>query len=135
MKYNPVTKEIINQLIEVLGPKNVIQDREKIEAYSHDETPGEEYKYMPEVVVTPKTTEEISKIVKLANKKLIPITPRGAGSGLSGGAIPVFGGIVLSLEKMNRVLEYNPILYHIEYLKEKYLRSLHSKSGWGQSWL
>ncbi|GAB4115388.1 MAG: FAD-linked oxidase C-terminal domain-containing protein [Candidatus Caldatribacteriota bacterium] len=105
MKYNSVTKEIINQLIEILGPKNVIQDREKIEAYSHDETPGEEYKYMPEVVVTPKTTEEISKIVKLANKKSIPITPRGAGSGLSGGAIPVFGGIVLSLEKMNKVLE------------------------------
>ena len=103
--YNPVTEDIINQLIKIVDRKNIILDKEKLEVYSHDETPAEQYGHMPEIVITPKTTEEIVKIVKLANQKLIPITPRGAGSGLSGGAIPEFGGIVLSLEKMNRILE------------------------------
>ena len=116
MKYNPLTKEIIDELIEIVGRKNVISDKEKIETYSHDETPAEQYSHMPEVVVTPKTTKEIVKIVKLANKELIPLTPRGAGSGLSGGAIPVFGGIVISMEKMNRVLEidYNNMMMVLE---------------------
>jgi len=116
MKYNPVTTEIIDELVEIVGKKNVISDKEKIETYSHDETPAEQYNHMPEVVVTPKTTKEIAKIVKLANKELIPITPRGAGSGLSGGAIPVFGGIVISMEKMNRVLDidYNNMMMVLE---------------------
>lgn len=105
MKYNKITREIIDELIEIIGRKNVISDQEKMEAYSHDETPAEQYASMPEVVVTPTTAEQIAAIVKLANRKLIPITPRGAGSGLSGGAIPVFGGIVLSVEKMNKILE------------------------------
>lgn len=104
MKYNPITKDILEELIEILGDKNVIVDEEKMENYSHDET-SEEYAHMPEVVITPKSAEQISKVMKLANKHLVPVTPRGAGSGLSGGAIPVFGGILLSIEKMNRVLE------------------------------
>ena len=104
-KYNPVTKEVINKLIEVVGEKNVITDSEKIEPYSYDETPKDKYAHIPEVVVTPRTAEEIAHIVRLANKKLIPVTPRGAGSGLSGGAIPIYGGIVISVEKMNKILE------------------------------
>ena len=116
MKYNMVTEEILNKLIEIVGSKNVLTDKEKIETYSHDETPKEQYAHMPEVVVIPKTAEEIAEIVKIANKKLIPITPRGAGSGLSGGAIPVFGGIVISLEKMNKILEidYNNMMMVLE---------------------
>lgn len=105
MKYNPVTEEIINKLNEIVGAKNVLTDQEKIEAYSHDETPVEQYAHMPEAVVMPTTAEQISAIVKLANEELIPVTPRGAGSGLSGGAIPEHGGIVLSVEKMNKVIE------------------------------
>lgn len=104
-RYNPVTKEIISELVQIVGEKNVITDEEKMEPYSYDETPKDQYAHMPEVVVTPHTAEEIAKIVKLANRELIPITPRGAGSGLSGGAIPIFGGIVISVEKMNRILE------------------------------
>ncbi|GAG97663.1 unnamed protein product [marine sediment metagenome] len=116
MKYNQVTREIIDKLVEIVGRKNIISDKEKIEVYSHDETPAEQYGHMPEVVVTPKSTKEIVKVVKLANKELIPITPRGAGSGLSGGAIPVCGGIVISMEKMNRVLEidYNNMMVVLE---------------------
>lgn len=105
MKYNPVTNEIVDRLIKIVGKKNVLTDKEKIEPYSYDETPKEQYAHMPEVVVTPKTAEQIAEIVKLANNELIPITPRGAGSGLSGGAIPTFGGIVISVEKMNKILE------------------------------
>ena len=105
MNYNPVTSKILEELKEIVGNKNVIVDKEKIEAYSHDETPAEQYAHMPELVITPTTAEQIAAIVKLANKELIPITPRGAGSGLSGGAIPQYGGIVLSVEKMNRIIE------------------------------
>ncbi len=105
MKYKAVDTTIINKLIDIVGIRNVITDQEKIEAYSHDETSVEKYAHMPEVVVFPTSVEEISKIMKLANQELIPVTPRGAGSGLSGGAIPEYGGIVLSVEKMNKVLE------------------------------
>ena len=104
MNYNPLTEEIVKQLQSILGNKNVILDEEKMENYSHDETP-EEYAHMPDVVITPTTAEQIAEVMKLANKNLIPVTPRGAGSGLSGGAIPSFGGILLSVEKMNKVLE------------------------------
>jgi glycolate oxidase len=103
--YKPVTPEILGWLREIVGDKNVHVDEEKVEAYSHDETNADEYGHMPEVVVTPTTPEQISDIVKLANRELVPITPRGAGSGLSGGAIPTFGGILLSVEKMNKVIE------------------------------
>ncbi len=104
MNYNPLTEEIVKELESILGSKNVILDKEKMENYSHDETP-EEYAHMPDVVITPTTAEQIAEVMKLANKHLIPVTPRGAGSGLSGGAIPTFGGILLSIEKMNKVLE------------------------------
>jgi glycolate oxidase len=103
--YNPVTPEIVNTLREIAGKGNVLTDEERIEAYSHDETNAAEYGHFPEVVVLPVNTGQVAEIVKLANKKHIPITPRGAGSGLSGGAIPENGGIVISLEKMNRLLE------------------------------
>ncbi|MDR1732881.1 MAG: FAD-binding protein [Synergistaceae bacterium] len=103
--YNPVTPDVVEALRKIVGPGNVFTDEEKLEAYSHDETSAEVYGHMPEAAVTPLTTEQVAEVVKLANRERIPITPRGAGSGLSGGAIPEYGGIVLSLEKMNRLLE------------------------------
>ena len=103
--YNPVTEVIVKELTNIVGKNNVIIDKEKLEAYSHDETSSEQFGHMPEIVLMPTSTQEIAKIMKLANRELIPVTPRGAGSGLSGGAIPEFGGIVVSLEKMNRILE------------------------------
>ena len=105
MPYNPVTSEIIDQLKQIVGARNVYADEERMEAYSHDETNKAAYGHMPEVVVMPTTTQEVAAIVKLANREYIPITPRGAGSGLSGGAIPIFGGILLSVEKMNKIVE------------------------------
>ncbi|MDL2228827.1 FAD-binding protein [Treponema sp. OttesenSCG-928-L16] len=103
--YAPLRREIIEELRKIAGSGNVLLDEEKIEAYSHDETDAEEYGHLPEAVVLPLNTEQVAAIVKLANREHIPVTPRGAGSGLSGGAIPQYGGIVISLEKMNRLLE------------------------------
>ncbi len=105
MSYGKVDSTVLDELRGILGAGNVIFDRERMEAYSHDETSAAEYGHMPEAVVTPVSTAQVAEVVRLANRRRIPITPRGAGSGLSGGAIPVFGGIVVSLEKMNRVLE------------------------------
>lgn len=105
MRYSPVTPEVVAELEAIVGPQSIHTDTERLESYSHDETTAEEYGQMPEVAVTPTTTEQVSEIVKLANRHRIPITPRGAGSGLSGGAIPTLGGIVVSVEKMNRILE------------------------------
>ncbi|MFW5694108.1 MAG: FAD-binding oxidoreductase [Alkalispirochaeta sp.] len=104
-KYNAVTPEIVGELRGICGDRNVIIDEERMEAYSHDETNAEEYGHMPEVVVLPTTTEQVAEVVKLANREVIPITPRGAGSGLSGGAIPDHGGILLTVERMNKMIE------------------------------
>ncbi len=104
--YNPVTPAIIAALQHIVGEKYVIYDDvEKMEAYAHDEVADPAFAHMPDVVVKPATAEEISAIMRLANRELIPVTPRGAGSGLSGGAVPVYGGILLSVERMNRILE------------------------------
>ncbi len=105
-KYKPVTFEIVRELQNMVGEKYVIfGDQEKLETFSHDEIAEKEYAHMPEVVVRPATAGEIAAILKLANRELIPVTPRGAGSGLSGGAVPVYGGIVLSVDRMNKILE------------------------------
>ncbi|MCE1196503.1 FAD-binding protein [bacterium] len=102
MNYGKVTEALVEELRGLLGPKNVICDAERMEAYSHDETSAEEYGHMPDVVVTPTSTDQVTAVVRLANRERIPVTPRGAGSGLSGGAIPSLGGISVSLEKMNK---------------------------------
>ncbi len=105
-KFSKVTADIAEELRGIVGKKFVIyNDQEKLELFSHDEIPGTDYRAMPEVVVRPGTAEEISLIMKLANREMIPVTPRGAGSGLSGGAVPVYGGIVLFIDRMNRILE------------------------------
>jgi glycolate oxidase len=105
MQYGRVERETVAELARIVGEKNVLTDAERLKPYSHDETEEERYGRMPEAVVKPGSAEQISEILLLANRRLIPVTPRGAGSGLSGGAIPVCGGIVVSLERMNRILE------------------------------
>ncbi|MCP4396179.1 MAG: FAD-binding protein [bacterium] len=104
--YNKVTPAIVEKLNGIVGERNVIYgDSEQLERYSHDEVADPHYASMPEVVIKPIDAEEISKVLKLANREKIPVTPRGAGSGAAGGAVPVYGGIVLSVERMNKVLE------------------------------
>jgi len=86
----------------ILGERYVLIDEEALYNYSHDET--EDLHYLPDVVLKPRTAEEISAILKICNRDKIPVTPRGAGTGLSGGALPHLGGVVLSTERMNNII-------------------------------
>jgi glycolate oxidase len=101
--YNQVTPEIVAALRQIVGVANILTDAHDMEPYAHDETVG--LRADPEVVVKVTSAEQMAEIFKLAQRECIPVTPRGAGYGLSGGAVPVLGGIVLSTEKMNRILE------------------------------
>ena len=101
--YASITSEILQALTEICGTENVFTDAEQLHNYSHDET--EDLKFLPAVVVKPTTVDQIAKIMRIANAEQIPVTPRGAGTGLSGGALPVHGGILLSMEKFNKILE------------------------------
>lgn len=98
-----VTPEIVRELCGISGASNVLTGRESREAYAHDET--EDLSFLPDVVVRPADAPEISRLLSLATLRRIPVTPRAGGTGLSGGALPVHGGIVLSLERLNRILE------------------------------
>ena len=104
MGYGKVTKNVLFGLHDMVGDENVLADKVYLEKYATDETPLG-LKALPEVVVKPERTEHVSRILSLANEKRIPVTPRGQGTGLCNGAVPVHGGILLSLEKMNRILE------------------------------
>jgi len=107
--YGIVTTEIIEELQKIVGAKNVIfEDKEKLENYAADEA-GDIFGHLPEAVVKSDSTEQVSKIMQLANKNKIPVTPRAAGSGLAGAAIPLYGGIVLSMERMNKILEIDKV--------------------------
>ena len=102
-KYNKITTSDISYLKTIVGDSFVFTDKENLSNYSHDET--EDLKYLPEVVVKPRTAAEISAILKFANERMIPVTPRAAGTGLSGAALPVHEGILLSIERLNKILE------------------------------
>jgi glycolate oxidase len=103
MNYNKVDQTTLERLEEILGSKYLITDRNDLIPYSKDET--SDAQAFPEVVVKPDSAEQVSKIMKLANELLIPVTPRGLGTGVSGGALPVHGGILLSMERFKRILE------------------------------
>ena len=98
-----LTSKHIEAFKKIAGEKFVFVDEESLQHYSHDET--ENLHYLPEVVIKPRTAEEISAILKICNKEKIPVTPRGAGTGLSGGALPHLGGVLLSTERMNSILQ------------------------------
>jgi glycolate oxidase len=101
--YRRVDEAVVAELREIVGVAGVLSDADRLEPYSHDETVG--LRAVPEVVVRVTSTEQVSRIFELAQRARVPVTPRGAGYGLSGGAVPTQGGIVLSVEKMNRILE------------------------------
>lgn len=100
--YNKVTSITLDALKKIVGDGNVHEAGEKLEKYGCDET--EDLVYLPEVAVCPQTVDQISQIAKLCHDNHIPLTTRGAGTGLSGGALPVKGGVVLSMEKFNKIL-------------------------------
>lgn len=87
---------------EIVGATYVLADTESLDSYAHDET--EDLHYLPEVVLKPDTTEQVSRIMRLCQQEKLPVTPRGGGTGLSGGALPQFGGVLISMERFNRIL-------------------------------
>src|SRR6266498_4354845 len=98
-----LTSRHIGEFRNILGEKYVLIDEESLHNYSHDET--EDLHFLPDVVLKPRTAEEISAILKICNQDKIPVTPRGAGTGLSGGALPHLGGVLLSMERFNSILQ------------------------------
>ena len=105
-EYNQLTSELIAELENIVGGDNCLTGEDINEDYAHDEMPIYGTR-MPDVVVLPATTEEVSAIMKLANANRIPVTVRGAGTGLVGGSTPLYGGIVLCTMRMDRIVEYD----------------------------
>jgi glycolate oxidase len=97
-----LSSKVLKRLEEILGQERVKSAPEDLLAYSYD---GYLQESLPGAVVFPRTTEEVSAVMKLASAEKVPVTPRGAGTNLSGGSIPVPEGIVVCLTRMNRILE------------------------------
>jgi len=97
-----LSDQIINELQSIVGKDNVFTSKADRICYSYDAT---QQSFLPDVVVHPGSTDEISRLMQLANREMIPVFPRGAGSGFTGGSLPTRGGIVLCTERMDRILE------------------------------
>ena len=98
-----ISPEIIEKLTQIVGSNFIFTDDETRKRYGHDET--EDYNFPPAVLIKPENTAEISAILKLANENLIPVTPIGGQTGLSGGALSIHQGIGLAMERLNKIIE------------------------------
>ena len=98
-----IEKSTLTQLIDKLGAKNVISEKEDLLVLGYDATPG--LNHTPDVVVYPTSTEAVQAALEIARESKLPITPRGSGTGLSGGSIAARGGMVLCLNRMDKILE------------------------------
>lgn len=99
-------KQIANDLAKIVGKNNVLTSKEDLKLYSYDA--ASIWRHMPDIVVFPTETSHVEGILKLANKNKIPVTPRGGATNLSGGSVPIEGGIVLVLTKMDKILSIEP---------------------------
>ena len=100
-------EEVIAQFRAIVGDSYVLLDSESKNDYAHDKT--EDYFFLPDVVLKPGTTEEVSGVLKICNQHRIPTTPRGAGTGMTGGALPIKKGVVISLERFNKNLDIDEL--------------------------
>lgn len=96
---------LITELVKIVGNGGVLTTKEDLTSYSYDGTAF--WSHMPDAVVLPTGTDQVSRIMKLAHSKKIPVTPRGAGTNISGGSVPIKGGIVMCFTRMNKILEIN----------------------------
>ncbi|OHD67765.1 MAG: hypothetical protein A2W19_13130 [Spirochaetes bacterium RBG_16_49_21] len=96
-------KSLSKELTLLLGASKVVTDKEILGAYSRDET--SDLSAMPDILVRAGSADDVSRTLRFCYEHSIPVLPRGAGTGVTGGAVPVAGGVVLSLEKMNRIIE------------------------------
>ena len=97
-----IPSQLIYQSGQIVGPDNLTVRLEDLHCYSYD---GSARPHLPDLVVFPHTTEQISEIMQLATKHRIPVVPRGAGTGMSGGIVPVRGGIVLAMNRVETIIE------------------------------
>ncbi len=112
MSYNRLSTEHIAQLQSFCTEGNSISVGEQLEKYGRDYT--EDLSYTPELVLFPQHTDQVSRIAAFCNNNKIPLTSRGAGTGLSGACLPIEGGVVISFEKMNRILKIDTVNYQAE---------------------
>lgn len=103
LEYQKIDATIVNLLKQIIDEEDIFLDEENLEKYGRDET--EDLVFKPEIVLKPKTVLQISEIMKLANAHKLPVTVRGAGTGLSGGALPILGGIIISMERFKHILK------------------------------
>jgi glycolate oxidase len=101
--------KIIKELQDIVGKQWLATEKEDLICYGYDATPG--YFSLPEAVIQPGNTEEVSRIMRVANREKIPVYPRGSATGLSGGTVPLKGGIVLYTSRLNRILEVDAANY------------------------
>lgn len=145
MKYTPINPELKSKIEAIVGKSYVFDDEETLYNYAHDET--EDLHFMPELLVKPANPEEIGKLLQFCTEHKIPVTPSGARTGLSGGALPVNGGINLSLERLNKIIEIDErnlqataetgVINQVFHMacKEKGLFYPPDPSSWGSSFL
>ena len=105
--YNPVTPAFIDKLRAIVGAEFVFTDAETLDKYKTDEETDERCFHLPDVVITPANAEEIAAVMKLCNECLIPVTVRGGGSGIVDGAIADKGGLIILMERLNKIIELN----------------------------
>lgn len=103
MSFNKITEDLFGSIESLIGKENIIVAHADMERYSRDET--EDLQFYPEIVVKPVSVEQISVLLKLCNEHNLPVTARGGGTGLSGAALPVYGGVLISLEKLDKIIE------------------------------
>src|SRR5687767_4720114 len=99
----PMAEELERELVAIVGRAGVLSGEAALRAYDCDAYAPE--KHFPDVVVLPQNTEQVSRIVQMCNRLEVPFTPRGAGTGLSGGATAIQGGVVISTVQLNSILE------------------------------
>ena len=113
--YNKLDAVTAEKLKNAVGESRFLTGERINPDYSHDEMPiyG---KYLPEAVILAESTEDVSAVMRICNEACVPVTVRGAGTGLVGGCVPVHGGVVLSTEKMNKILSYdmNNLVVHTQ---------------------
>ncbi len=102
MIYSKINNDDVLFFQKAISDNNVFLDDKTLDEYSHDET--EDLKFYPSIVLKPNNTNEISTILKYCNERIIPVTPCGARTGLSGGSLPIMGGVVLSTENLNSII-------------------------------
>ncbi len=103
MNYSGISPAVLEEFRIICGREFIFTDEEMLNSHASDQT--EDLHFLPHAVARPANAEEISALLKICNREMIAVTPRGAGTGLSGGALPIFGGLVISTSRLNRIIE------------------------------